>query len=203
MLGPLLVLGLLLASGAASSTLAHGEDTLELGADRVLPGGSLEVRGDLGAGERFEVALISQVDGSRRTIATILAIEEGHFDTYVTIPPDAPSGAYLVEVTGQDVADAATARVRLAVVGSRLGEGGDRPDQAEGVTRPAGSGSVVDEPAVGGAQPSRSASDAEPGDSLVAEGTFPGLALIGGLAGGLALVGVGGATVRRRRAHRN
>jgi hypothetical protein len=203
MLGPLLALGLLLASGAASSVAAHGEETLELGADRVQPGGSVEVRGDLGAGERFEVALISQADGSRRTLATIQAIEEGHFDTYVTIPPDAPSGAYLVEVTAQDVADATTARVPFAIAGSRLGPDGDRPDQAEGLPGSRASGPTVDEPSAGGVRPARSATVPEATEPRAAGQPLLGLTLVGGVLVFLAVVVLAGALFRRLRAVRS
>jgi len=106
---------------------AHGELILQLGSERVAPGGVVEVRGDLGMGSTVQIVLISKADGSRRPIATLEDFEEGHFQQYVTIPPDVAAGDYLVEA-GTDVV---TVRAPLAIVGSAAVEGGDRPDQGE------------------------------------------------------------------------
>jgi hypothetical protein len=128
-------LALLLAlSGVAS---AHGELILQLGAERIQPGGTVEVRGDLGQGESFEVALISRADGSRRLIATIPATEEGHFQSFVTVPADVPGGDYLVEVA----VDLAVVRAPLTVAGAPVdGVGGGGPEQEEGLLPVASSG---------------------------------------------------------------
>jgi hypothetical protein len=126
---------LVLSSGGPVS--AHGELTLQLGTERIQPGGAIEVRGDLGSGESFEVALISMDDGSRRAIATIPAIEEGHFQSYVTIPPDISTGGYLVEVA----AGVAVAQAPLTVAGSPVDDAGGRvPGQDEGLIQPVPSG---------------------------------------------------------------
>jgi len=106
---------------------AHGELILQLGSERVAPGGVVEVRGDLGMGSTVQIVLISKADGSRRPIANLEDFEEGHFQEYVTIPPDVAAGDYLVEA-GTDVV---TVRAPLAIVGSAAVEGGDRPDQGE------------------------------------------------------------------------
>jgi hypothetical protein len=198
-----LIVGLVLGLGACPTAFAHGEETLELGAERVQPGGSVEVRGDLGAGQRFAVSLISRIDGSRRAIATIAATEEGHFDAYVTVPPDLRAGDYVLEVTAQEVADPAAARAPIAIVGSPVESEGERPDQAEGLLGPAASGITVGEPAAAGARPSRSASVTQPTDSAAAQEPLSGLALAGGVVGILALVALGGAIVRRARTDRS
>ncbi|HEY3164531.1 MAG TPA: hypothetical protein VGJ71_09235 [Candidatus Limnocylindrales bacterium] len=137
--------------------LAHGELILQLGAEQVQPGGSIEVRGDLGTGESFEVALISKADGSRRLIATIPAVEEGHFQTFVTIPADLAPGAYLLEVA----VDLIVARAPLSVAGSPItGEGGgDGPDHADPLVQPMPGSS----PAVGGANGAGLTGSAAPG----------------------------------------
>lgn len=121
----------------AQPVAAHGELILQLGAERVQPGGSVEVRGDLGAGESFEVALIAKADGSRRVITTIPATEEGHFQTYVTIPTDVPTGEYLLEVA----VDVVVVRAPLTVAGGPVGgDGGAQPEQEEGLIAPLPSG---------------------------------------------------------------
>lgn len=124
----ILVAAVALPGGVA----AHGETILQLGAERIQPGGQVEVRGDLGAGEAFEVALISKADGSRRPIATIPAVEEGHFQSWVTIPSDVTAGDYLLEVS----VDLAVARAPLAIVGAPVAGGGEEPDQGAGLAQP-------------------------------------------------------------------
>lgn len=110
---------------------------LELGSERIQPGGSIEVRGDLGVGDVFEVALIAKADGSRRLIATIPAVEEGHFQSYVTVPANVPVGDYLLEVA----VDLSVVRAPLAVAGSPFGgEDGGGPDQGDALVQPLGSG---------------------------------------------------------------
>jgi hypothetical protein len=117
----------------AGGATAHGQFILQLGAERVQPGGAIEVRGDLGVGEAFEVALIAKADGGRRLIATIPATEEGHFLTYVTVPSDVPVGDYLLEVA----VDLSVIRAPLTVAGSPItGEVGDGPDHADPLIQP-------------------------------------------------------------------
>jgi hypothetical protein len=127
------LLGLLAVLAAGLPATAHGEDTLQLGAERIQPGGSIEVRGDLGSGEAFAVSLISGIDGSRRVITTIAATEEGHFQSYVTLPTDVPAGDYLLEVA----VDGEEVRGPLTVAGSPFGgEEGAGPEQEEGLLQP-------------------------------------------------------------------
>ena len=56
---------LALAVGPAA---AHGELFFQLGAERVQPGGTVELRADLGAGEAFDVTLISKPGVARRHV---------------------------------------------------------------------------------------------------------------------------------------
>lgn len=131
------VIAWLLVLFGSSPVAAHGELTLELGAERVQPGGSIEVRGDLGSGEAFEVSLIASADGSRRVIATIPTIDEGHFQSYVTVPADLAGGDYLVEVA----VGLSVARAPLVVAGPPVdGGGGAGPEQEEGLVQPMPSG---------------------------------------------------------------
>ena len=140
--------GLLLGILSAAAVAGHGELVLQLGAERIQAGGTIEVRGDLGSGEAFEVVLISQVDGTRRLIATIPATEEGHFESYVTVPADTASGDYWVDVAVGSV----VARARLTIFGRPLGaDEGGRPEQEEGLVQslPSGFGPAAS-PEVGG-----------------------------------------------------
>jgi len=115
---------------------AHGELVFQLGSERAAPGDVVEVRGDLGAGSTVEIVLISTVDGTRRSIATLVDFEEGHFQAYVTIPLDQPAGDYLVEAGTESIA----VRAPLTIAGSAAEVGGERPDQDEGLLAPLPSG---------------------------------------------------------------
>jgi hypothetical protein len=118
---------------------AHGELVFQLGAERVVPGGVVEVRGDLATGDTVEIALISKADGTRRSIATLADFEEGHFQGYVTIPTDVIAGDYLVEAG----TDSISARAPLTVAGSAALAGGERSDQGEPLVAPVPSTSSV------------------------------------------------------------
>ena len=120
----------------AVPTAAHGELVFQLGSERAAPGDVVEVRGDLGAGSTVEIVLISTADGTRRSIATLVDIEEGHFQAYVTIPPDQKAGDYLVEAGTESIA----VRAPLTIAGSAAEAGGERPDQDEGLLAPLPSG---------------------------------------------------------------
>ena len=115
---------------AVAPVAAHGETFFQLGAERVQPGGSVEVRADLGAGEAFDLTLIGRGDGARRFLATLAATEEGHLQTYLTIPADVAAGEYLVEIAY----DVTVLRAPLTVAGAPIaGEEGQLPGQDEGI----------------------------------------------------------------------
>ena len=127
---------------------AHGELVFQLGAERAAPGDVVEVRGDIGAGDSVEIALISKADGARRSIATLTDVEEGHFQSYVTIPADLPAGDYLVEAGSESIA----VRAPLAVVGFADLGGGEQRDQDETLLAPVPSnraGYAVETPPAG------------------------------------------------------
>jgi hypothetical protein len=120
----------------AGPAAAHGELVFQLGSERAAPGDVVEVRGDLGTGTTVEIVLISTADGTRRSIATLVDFEEGHFQAYVTIPTDQPAGDYLVEAGTESTA----VRAPLTIAGSAAQAAGERPDQDEGLLAPLPSG---------------------------------------------------------------
>jgi hypothetical protein len=108
---------------------------MQLGSERIQPGGTLGMRGDMGVGEQFQVALISATDGSRRVLGVIPAVEEGHFDTNIVIPTDVAAGDYLVEAG----VDALATRAPLTIAGPPIVDGGgEAPDRANALN-PVGS----------------------------------------------------------------
>jgi hypothetical protein len=169
---------------------AHGELIFQLGAERIQPGGSIEVRGDLGRGEAFAITLVSRIDGSRRVIATVPAIEEGHFQASVVIPSDVATGEYVVEAS----AEGTVIRAPLTIAGSPVGEaGGGLPGQDEGFAQPVPSG--LGRPVVGSAAITPTAESARTAQSSVA-----GLAIVGVVgAAAIALVALLRTADRRRR----
>jgi hypothetical protein len=126
----------------------HGELLFEVGPERVAPGGVIEVRGDFGAGDSVEIVMISRGDEARRSIATVVDFEEGHFQSYLTVPADLPAGDYVVAAVSETI----TMRAQLRVAGVPILPGGERPDQDEALigALPSGrTGSTVETPAAG------------------------------------------------------
>ena len=121
---------------AVAPVVAHGELIFQLGAERIQPGGSVEIRGDVGAGTSVEIVLIGKTDGSRRSLGTLADFEDGHFQGYVTIPADVAVGEYLLEAGTESIA----VRAPLVVAGSAVIEGGERPGQDEPLVAPMPSG---------------------------------------------------------------
>ena len=183
------VLVVLSITGPAQAA-AHGQLILELGADRIQPGAAIEVRGDLGNGEQFEIALISKLDGSRRPIAIVPASDEGHFQSYVIVPADVTPGDYLVEASF----DLLVVRAPLTVAGAPIEAGGEGPDRADGLILPM--------PSSAGA-PAASAPGAAvaPGDAAGPVGRAPvdGLIVIVAAIAGAGLLVRGLRLARRRR----
>ena len=83
----------------AGPAAAHGGvPTLQLQEDRINPGGSAELRGDMTGDEPVDVSLQAG-DGSTLALGRIETDWEGHFVTAVTIPADIAAGTYIVRVT--------------------------------------------------------------------------------------------------------
>lgn len=171
---------------AVMPVAAHGELLFQVGPERVAPGGVIEVRGDFGAGDSVEIVMVSRADDARRSIATVADFEEGHFQSYLTVPADVPAGDYVVEAVSETI----TMRAQLTVAGAAIaGGGGERPDQDEALigALPSGySGSTVQTPAAGvptGSVGPASGPDAWPIPPVVIAAliVFGAIGLLGGL----------------------
>ena len=189
-----LAVSAMLLLSSASPVAAHGELILELGAERIQPGGSVEVRGDLGTGDVFEIALISRSGGARRVIASVPAAGEGHFDSYVVVPADVPVGDYFVEAA----VDLIVVRAPLTVAGSPLGDtGAGEPQREDGFLSPLPSGfgraGVVPVASAGGAPPADASRGTDPAGGV----PLGGLLLV--VIAALVPVGVLGLVWRARR----
>jgi hypothetical protein len=176
--------------------LGHGELFFQLGAERIQPGGQVEIRADLGAGDAFEVTLVAKADGGRRILGTIPATEEGHLQTYLMIPADVPAGDYLVELAY----DLTVLRAPLTVAGAPIdpGEGGQQPGQDDGFGAPSPSGGGAAVPVVPGSSivPASDGSSVR-GTRSAADGLLAVVLAGGGAAVLLATLRILGA--RRRR----
>ena len=100
----------------ASQAGAHGGiPTLQLTADRINPGGSVELRGDMTGDEPVALSLQAG-DGSMLALGRIETDWEGHFVASVAIPADVAAGTYIVRVTSPFE----EATTRLVVAGPPL-----------------------------------------------------------------------------------
>jgi hypothetical protein len=81
-----------------ASVSAHGGvPTLQLNTDRINPGGTVELRGDMTGDEPVELSLQAG-DGSTLALGSIETDWEGHFVAALTMPVDVAAGTYVVRV---------------------------------------------------------------------------------------------------------
>jgi len=114
---------------AVSIVDAHGGvATLQLGSERVNPGGTLELLGDMTAEGPVDIGIVAGAGGEPMQLGTATADETGHFLVYMTVPSDLPVGSYVVRA--RSASDEASAP--LSVVGHPLtGDDGQLPGQDE------------------------------------------------------------------------
>jgi hypothetical protein len=125
----------------AIAVTAHGGvPRLQLQADRINPGGSLELRGDMTGDEPVELTLEAG-DGSTLALGSVEADWEGHFVTSVTIPADTAAGTYVVRVTSPF--EEATTRIVVAGPPLQLGEEGQPLGQDEARAGPVAASSAA------------------------------------------------------------
>jgi hypothetical protein len=107
------------------AALAHGGvASLQVVAERVNPGGTLELLGDMSSEGPVDIAVAAEPDGTARSLGHAQADAEGHFQAFLTVPADLPSGTYAVLAR----AGAEEARSSVVVSGPPIGDGGG--DQA-------------------------------------------------------------------------
>jgi hypothetical protein len=113
---------LLLSAGA----FAHGGETFFNAEPSVVPpGGGVGVRADLLTSGPVRLSLAGS-DGTRREVAVVEQTDDGHFEVFIQIPTDLPTGHWmlLAEAAGRPVAS-----TTIDVVGAPIGEetGGQGP----------------------------------------------------------------------------
>jgi hypothetical protein len=137
-------IGWIISSAAASaaalvvvpSVLAHGDETVFVAEPAVVaPGDGLGVRADLLASGPIELSLIG-ADGTRIVVDVVQETEEGHFERFVTVPPDLSAGHWTLVATTEGAPIASTT---LEVAGGAAGAdgGGQGPrDDDDGLLAP-------------------------------------------------------------------
>ena len=104
---------------AASASAHGGVPTLQVNTDRINPGGTVELRGDMTGDEPVELSLQAG-DGSTLALGTIETDWEGHFVAALTMPVDVAAGTYVVRV--QSPFEEAT--TKIVVAGPPLAQAG-------------------------------------------------------------------------------
>ena len=159
--------------------------TLQLGSERVNPGGTLDLLGDMTAEGSVEITLVADADASTRLLGTVEADRDGHFRSFLTVPGDLAGGSYSV------IARTATeeARAPIVIAGTQIaGEEGQQPGQDEafvgGASPPPAGGSpaaIAATPrSLAPAQPSQPAN--QPMTVLVVAIAVTGAIFVGGVA---------------------
>jgi hypothetical protein len=132
-----IVVALATAIALPSPAQAHGGDEgLVVEPATTSPGGAVSVRGDLPTTSSIVLVLASPA-GVSLTLGRVEEPPEGHFETVVTVPPEATSGTWHLEAR---VAGTVLAESELTVTGS-ASAGGAADDRAEPVAVPSGSAS--------------------------------------------------------------
>jgi hypothetical protein len=182
-LGAVLSLSLAIVSGVS----AHGGvATLQLGSERINPGGTLELLGDMATEGSVEITLVAEADGSVLALGTVQADYDGHFQAFLAVPDELPNGSYVVRARA--AIDEASAPIVIA--GAQVaGEEGQLPGQDEalagGIAAPAPGGS----PAAAAVVTPRSSAPSQPSQPadlpvtlLVVAIVVTGAIFLGGLA---------------------
>jgi hypothetical protein len=108
---------------------AHGGDTFFIAEPSVVsPGGAVGVRADLLTSGPVRLSLAS-TDGTRVEAGIIEQTEDGHFEVFLEIPPDLPTGHWTLLAEADGIAIASTTiEVAGAPVGEEVGGQGPRDE---------------------------------------------------------------------------
>jgi hypothetical protein len=138
-----------------------GVATLQLGSERVHPGGTLEILGDMTAEGPVDIRIVAAAGGDARKLGVASADETGHFQAFLTVPGDLAVGSYLISAHSSSD----EARTPVAIVGAPVGDdGGQLPGQDEALagtapTAPTSGGQIPHRLATTAATPSAGATD--------------------------------------------
>lgn len=147
-----------------ATVFAHGGETFFIAEPSLVPpGGGVGVRADLPTSGPVRLSLAG-TDGTRHSVGVVEQTDNGHFEVFIQVPADLPTGQWMLfaEADGRDIASAT-----IDVVGTPIGDeaGGqglrDEDDQllvalpsgwrasqanAPDVTRPAGVSPAGEQP---------------------------------------------------------
>jgi hypothetical protein len=117
-----------LATVAAGSATGHGGvPILQAASERVNPGGTLDLLGDMTTEGSVQILLGAPSDAVVWTLGSADADHEGHFRVFLVVPVDLPAGDY--RIRARMATEEAT--TRIVVSGPPIVEGGGRPGQDE------------------------------------------------------------------------
>ena len=117
-----------LTTVAAGSVAAHGGvPILQAVVERVNPGGTLDLMGDMTSEGSVEILLVAPAEAVVWHLAPVEADHEGHFRAFLVVPADVPAGDYRVRAT-MATEEAST---MVVVAGPPIVEGGELPGQDE------------------------------------------------------------------------
>lgn len=126
----------------ASIAAAHdGSPTLQVGAERVNPGGTLEVIGDLKAEGTVALTLVAGTGGTPRPLGTASADHDGNFQAFVIVPADVPAGSYSVRARSE--VDEASVPILVGRVPETGADDGRLPGQDEALAGTGASSNAV------------------------------------------------------------
>lgn len=102
-----------------ASAFAHGGETFLIAEPALVqPGGGVGVRADLPTSGPVRLSLAG-TDGTRREVGVVEQTDQGHFEVFIQIPTDLPTGHWtlLAEAEGRAIAS-----TTIDVAGTPLGE---------------------------------------------------------------------------------
>jgi hypothetical protein len=104
-----------------ATVLAHGGETFMIAEPTLVqPGGGVGVRADLPTSGPVRL-LLAGIDGTRREVGVVEQTDQGHFEVFIQVPADLPTGQWLLLAEADGRAIASTT---IDVAGTPLGEEG-------------------------------------------------------------------------------
>lgn len=164
----------------APTAFGHGGvATLQVAVGRVNPGGTLDLLGDMTTEGHVDIQLVAPAEASVWLLGAVEADDEGHFRSFLIVPPDVPVGEY--RVRAQMATEQATTSIVIAGL-PIAGDEGQPLGQDEALAGSAASAAQSTVPAVVGSAPAPEVPATELGTNV------PGILLAVAVALALALV---------------